>query len=62
VTAKPIPMRHCFFCGEELGRYLDYDPLDNCGRIEGRREAQRAAEIERDEAHRKLDRDMGWDR
>lgn len=30
---KEHPLRHCFNCGAELGRYSDaeYDPLDDCG-------------------------------
>lgn len=31
-----IKMRHCFNCGEELGCYADYDPLDTCGKRECR--------------------------
>lgn len=55
-------MRHCFYCGEELGVYADYDPLDSCGKAECNREASRAHESERVDAHKRLDRDMGWDR
>ena len=30
---KEHPMRHCFNCGAELGRFsaAEYDPLDDCG-------------------------------
>lgn len=59
-TAQP-PMRHCFYCGEELGRYWANDPLDTCGRAECNREARYASQQERDEAHRQLDRDLGFD-
>jgi hypothetical protein len=53
-------MRHCFFCGEELGVYAEYDPLDNCGKPECTRAVREVIEAEREEAHRKLDDDMGW--
>ena len=53
-------MRHCFNCGEELGVYADYDPLDTCGKLECNRAASDALAGERYEAHRKLDEDMGW--
>lgn len=53
-------MRYCFNCGAELGAYSDYDQLDTCGATECEREAQRAAAIERSEAHDQLDRDRGW--
>lgn len=57
MTAK---MRHCWFCGEELGMYADYDRWDTCGKSECERETNRALAMERDEAHRRLDEDMGW--
>lgn len=56
----PAKMRHCFFCGAELGVYAYHDPLDTCGKAECNREASDAARQERDEAHERLDRDMGW--
>jgi hypothetical protein len=59
-TEKPIPMRHCFNCGEELGRYRCHDPLETCGKPECDREARNAYAAEREEAHEQLDRDMGW--
>ena len=59
---KPKKMRFCFNCGEELGFYADYDPMDHCGKTECSREAQYAAEAERSEAHERLDQDNGWDR
>ena len=57
-----LTMRHCFYCGEELGVYADYDPLDTCGAQECQRAASDALRSERDEAHERLDRDRGWDR
>jgi hypothetical protein len=53
-------MRHCFNCGEELGCYSDFDPLDTCGNAECNREASYAHQAQREEAHEQLDRDMGW--
>lgn len=59
----PKKMRHCFYCGDEIGVYADnhYDPLDTCGKQECNREASAAARQERDDAHEQLDRDLGWD-
>jgi hypothetical protein len=57
---KLPPMRHCFYCGEELGRYRDYDRLDTCGKMECLREAQDTVAAERAEAHEELDRERGW--
>jgi len=54
-------MRHCFNCGAELGRYADHHPLDTCGARDCERAARDAAQQERDEAHERLDRDMGWE-
>lgn len=55
-------MRHCWFCGAELGvierKY--YDRFDTCGSRECEREARNMERAERDEAHEQLDRDMGW--
>ena len=50
---KPAPMRRCFNCGEELGRYWDYDRLDTCGAPACNREARDAHAEEREEAHRR---------
>lgn len=57
---KPAKMHYCFNCGEELGCYADYNPLDDCGKRECTR-AARDCYQEREEAHDRLDRDMGWD-
>ena len=57
---REAPMRHCFNCGAELGRYHDYDPLDHCGAQECQREAVAAEREERQEAHENLDRIRGW--
>ncbi len=53
-------MRHCFFCGKQIGIYRDWDRLDTCGARECEREARNIAQEEREQAHEKLDRDMGW--
>lgn len=42
-VVKPVPMRHCFNCGAELGRYRDYDRLDTCGEQECEKAARDAA-------------------
>jgi hypothetical protein len=53
-------MRHCFNCGEELGVYADHDPLDDCGKLKCARAARDARAQEREEAHERLDRDLGY--
>lgn len=59
---KPAKMRRCFNCGEEMGCYADYDPLDTCGKVECNRAASDSLAQEREEAHERLDRDYGWER
>lgn len=54
---KVAKMRHCFFCGEEIGFYADYDPLDTCGKGECNREASAEAREQIEE-----DRDWGYGR
>lgn len=59
--ADKIPkLRHCFNCGKPVGTYADWDRLDTCGERQCEREARYVRDAERDEAHEKLDRDMGW--
>jgi len=53
-------MRYCFYCGAEMGVYADYDKLDTCGRAACDRAAKEEMRMERKEAHRRLDEDMGW--
>lgn len=53
-------MRHCFFCGEELGVFDYHEPLDTCGKPECDRAARDARQEEREEAHRDLNERMGW--
>ncbi len=55
-------MRYCFTCGEEIGVYADYDRFDTCGKQECEREARHGRDQEREEAHERLDRDMGYGR
>lgn len=55
-----LKMRYCFNCGEELGAYSAYDPLDDCGKQECQRAARDAHAQQREEAHERLDRDMGY--
>lgn len=54
--------RFCFNCGASMGVIEDryYDRRDTCGSRECEREARDEAAAERDEAHERLDRDMGW--
>lgn len=54
--------RYCFNCGEDIGFYADYERTDTCGKQECEREVRDMMRQERDEAHERLDRDMGWDR
>lgn len=60
MAAPKKVMRHCFFCGDEIGVYADYDNLDTCGKLECNRETRHASQAEREEAHEQLDRDLGW--
>lgn len=52
---------HCFNCGEDIGPKDAWsEQLDTCGAAECNREARNAFMQERDEAHERLDRDMGY--
>jgi hypothetical protein len=55
--------RFCWYCGASLGEIEDshYEPTDTCGKRECERAANDEARAQREEAHRQLDRDMGWD-
>lgn len=53
-------MRHCAYCGDEMGCYDDYHRDDTCGRQECERWAREELQAEREDAHEELDRDMGW--
>lgn len=60
-TNKPKgKMRHCFYCGEELGISTWSEPYDHCGKSECAREADYAMQSERAEAHERLDEQNGW--
>lgn len=52
-------MHYCFFCGEEIGVSYYSHPLDTCGKSECDREAAAQRQAERQEAHDRLDWDMG---
>lgn len=52
--------RFCFSCGASMGVYADYDRMDDCGKQECQRAVRECYAEERDEAHERLDRDMGW--
>lgn len=53
-------MRHCFNCGDEIGVYAGYHPLDTCGKLACEREAREEERQRREEEHERLDRDNGW--
>lgn len=54
--------QYCFWCGESLGVYeADRRDRDTCGKLECNRQARDDERAERDEAHDRLDRDMGWE-
>ncbi len=57
-------LRHCWSCGEPMGiiENKHYSRDDTCGKLECEREARDQYRAERDEAHERLYRDMGWDR
>jgi hypothetical protein len=54
--------RHCRNCGDSLGFVEDrhWHRGDTCGKPECDREAREQDQAEREEAHERLDRDMGW--
>lgn len=55
-------VRHCWNCGADMGFIEDryFDRMDTCGARECEREARDQFAAERDEAHQRLDEDMGW--
>lgn len=57
---REAKMRHCWYCGDEIGVYADYDRMDTCGKQECEAAVRDAYAQERDEAHEQLDRDGGW--
>lgn len=58
---KALPMRHCFNCGVELAPSPFRERFPSCGSPACEREARAEMQQEREEAHERLDRDMGWD-
>lgn len=55
-------IRHCWVCGEDMDIIEDryFDRHDTCGKQECEREAREEARAEREDAHRKLDEENGW--
>jgi hypothetical protein len=55
-------MRRCFNCGADMGVYADrhYDRRDTCGSQECDRAVRDMFAAEREEAHERLDDDLGW--
>ncbi|MCR4300668.1 MAG: hypothetical protein NUV51_03585 [Sulfuricaulis sp.] len=52
----------CNWCGEFLYETDRLDPYEHCGKPECSRAMRDEMRAEREEAHERLDRDMGWDR
>ena len=59
---REVPMRHCFNCGAQLGRYRDYDRYDTYSAHECMQQACDGQAEDRREAHEALDERMGWGR
>ena len=59
--ARTPTMQRCFNCGAELGVFIAVDPLDHCGAPACAREARDCLQEQREEAHARLDRDLGYD-
>ena len=59
---KQSVRRHCCaYCGKDMGPYDKYACAgDTCGERECERWARDNVYAEREEAHERLDRDMGW--
>lgn len=54
-------MKYCAWCGNELGPAHSFDrEPESCGAPSCNREVRGMLEQEREEAHERLDRDMGW--
>lgn len=53
--------QHCAYCGDDMGEWTKFsERTDTCGKPECQRFEREEAQAERDEAHERLDRDMGW--
>lgn len=60
---KPMKMKHCAYCGDELGLVAHdsyFREPEPCGKRECQREVTAMYRDEREQAHEQLDRDMGW--
>lgn len=57
---KQPPMRHCFNCGDEIGRSFYHDRFSSCGKGECVNAERDAHAEEREQAHEHLDREMGY--
>jgi hypothetical protein len=57
-----MKIHNCEYCGDDLGCEIEKWPGEpiTCGKRECERWAREEALAERDEAHDRLDRDMGW--
>lgn len=57
-----MKIKHCEYCGTDLDGEVERWPgeIITCGSRECERWARNQERAERDEAHERLDRDMGW--
>jgi hypothetical protein len=62
-TPAKAKRHHCWYCGEDMGPWdRNCDSRDTCGKQECERAARDQDRAEYEEAHERLDLDMGWDR
>jgi hypothetical protein len=60
-TPKKARRHYCMNCGEDMGPWDRFSSnLDTCGKIECARAEREAYAQEREEAHERLDRDLGY--
>lgn len=59
-TPNEPKMRHCFFCGAEIGRSHYINRFEACTDAQCQREERDAYAQEREDAHERLDSDLGY--
>ena len=60
-SPKPARRQFCAYCGDDIGEWTkDSNRNDTCGKRECTRWERDNWMAEREEAHERLDRDMGW--
>lgn len=53
--------QYCAYCGDDMGDWTKFsDRNDTCGKQECDRYMRENLQAEREEAHERLDRDMGY--